>query len=40
MHVDDMLRDVEVIFIVFLVEDDKEEVEARHDRRRDVHIEA
>eukprot|EP00354_Favella_ehrenbergii_P002548 CAMPEP_0170463488 /NCGR_PEP_ID=MMETSP0123-20130129/8581_1 /TAXON_ID=182087 /ORGANISM="Favella ehrenbergii, Strain Fehren 1" /LENGTH=127 /DNA_ID=CAMNT_0010728933 /DNA_START=891 /DNA_END=1274 /DNA_ORIENTATION=+ len=35
-----MVRDLEVIIVFLLVEDNEEEVETRHDRRRDVDVEA
>ena len=38
MHLDDMARNLEVIFILLFIEDDEEKIEARHDRSRDIHI--
>ena len=38
MHLDDMARNLEVIFVLLFIEDDEEKIEARHDRSRDVHI--
>ena len=38
VHVQDVTRDVVVGDFVALVEDDEEQVEARHDWRRNVHV--
>jgi hypothetical protein len=40
VHLDDVIGDVNVIIITLLIENDEEEVETRHDRCRDVHVEA
>ena len=38
MHLDDMARNLEVIFVLLFIENYEEEIEARHNRSRDVHI--
>ena len=38
VHIDDVSRDMKVVIVVFLVKNDEEKVETRHDWRRNVHI--
>lgn len=38
MHVHDVLCDFKIFLIVFLVENDKEQIEARHNRGRNIDI--
>lgn len=38
MHVDDVACNLKVLLVLLLVEDDKEEVETRHDRGRNVDV--
>lgn len=40
VHLHDVIGDVNVIIITLLIENDEEEVETRHDRCRDVYVEA
>ena len=38
MHVDDVVRNIEVCLVILLVEDQEEDVEARHDRSGHVQV--
>ena len=40
VHIDNMARNVEVLIILFLVDDDEKEVETRHNWRADINVEA
>ena len=38
VHIDNMARNMEVIIFLFLVDDDEEEVETRHNWRADIDV--
>jgi hypothetical protein len=38
MHLHDMIRNAEILVVVFFVYNNEEEIEARHNRWADVHV--